>query len=52
MRPCSVSPIGAEIGIDVFCEWLRAKEALQSLSVASQAPGPLTLPENPRVRYN
>jgi hydrogenase nickel incorporation protein HypB len=40
------------IGIDVFCEWLRAKEALQSLNVASRAPGPPALPENPRVRYN
>jgi hydrogenase nickel incorporation protein HypB len=40
------------IGIDVFCEWLRAKEALQSLSVASRAPAPPALPENPRVRYN
>ena len=28
------------IGIDVFCEWLRAKEALQSLHVASRAPEP------------
>ena len=40
------------IGIDVFCEWLRAKEALQSLNVASRAPGPPALPENPLVRYN
>ena len=40
------------IGIDMFCEWLRAKEALQSLNVASRAPEPPPLPENPLVRYN
>jgi hydrogenase nickel incorporation protein HypB len=39
-------------GIDVFCEWLRAKEALQSLQVASRAPEPQPLPSNPHVRYN
>jgi hydrogenase nickel incorporation protein HypB len=40
------------IGIDMFCEWLRAKEALQSLNVASRAPEPPALPTNPLVRYN
>lgn len=42
------------IGVDVFCEWLRAKEAMQSLRVASLTPEPeqQTLPGNPRVRYN
>jgi hydrogenase nickel incorporation protein HypB len=41
------------IGIDVVCEWLRAKEALQSLDVASRAPGSPALPEkSTRVRYN
>jgi hydrogenase nickel incorporation protein HypB len=39
-------------GIDVFCEWLRAKEALQSLQVASRSPGPQPQPANPVVRYN
>jgi len=41
-------------GIDVFCEWLRAKEALQSLNVASRAPEPQPQPQptNPLVRYN
>jgi hydrogenase nickel incorporation protein HypB len=40
------------MGIDVFCEWLRAKEALQSLQVASRTPDPQPLPANPLVRYN
>lgn len=40
------------IGMDVFCEWLRAKEALQSLHVASRAPEPLPIPRDPLVRYN
>jgi hydrogenase nickel incorporation protein HypB len=40
------------IGIDMFCEWLRAKEALQSLNVASRAPELPPLPKNPLVRYN
>ena len=39
-------------GIDVFCEWLRAKEALQSLHVASLSPGPQSQPDNPLIRYN
>jgi len=39
-------------GIDVFCEWLRAKEALQSLHVASRSPEPQPQPSNPHVRYN
>ena len=51
-RRCSASPIAAGSGIDVFCEWLRAKEAMQSLNVASRAPEPRPLPENPLVRYN
>jgi hydrogenase nickel incorporation protein HypB len=41
------------IGIDVVCDWLRAKEALQSLQVASstnEAQSPLPL--HPRLRYN
>jgi hydrogenase nickel incorporation protein HypB len=40
------------IGVDVFCDWLRAKEALQSLQVASRAPEPPVLPRDPLVRYN
>lgn len=40
------------IGIDVFCEWLRAKEALQSLQVASRTLEPQPLPANPLIRYN
>lgn len=40
------------LGIDVFCEWLRAKEALQSLQVASRAIEPHPLPDNPLIRYN
>jgi hydrogenase nickel incorporation protein HypB len=40
------------IGIDVLCEWLRAKEALQSLQVASQPPEQPPLPRDPPVRYN
>ena len=40
------------IGIDVVCEWLRAKEALQSLQVASRTPEPPPLPDNQRLRYN
>ncbi|HEY7642273.1 MAG TPA: hydrogenase nickel incorporation protein HypB [Steroidobacteraceae bacterium] len=41
------------IGIDVVCDWLRAKEALQSLQVASRTPEPQSLlPANPRLRYN
>jgi hydrogenase nickel incorporation protein HypB len=40
------------IGIDVFCEWLRAKEALQSLHVASRTIEPQPLPDNPLIRYN
>jgi hydrogenase nickel incorporation protein HypB len=39
-------------GIDVFCEWLRAKEALQSLHVASRAPEAQPAPRDPLVRYN
>jgi hydrogenase nickel incorporation protein HypB len=39
-------------GIDVFCEWLRAKEALQSLQVASRGPEAQPLPRDPLVRYN
>ena len=39
-------------GIDVFCEWLRAKEALQSLQVASRTIEPQPLPDNPQIRYN
>lgn len=38
-------------GIDVFCEWLRAKEALQSLQVASRTLE-ARVPDKPRVRYN
>lgn len=41
------------IGIDVFCEWLRAKEALQSLQVASSRTlEAQPFPDNPRMRYN
>lgn len=40
------------IGIDVVCDWLRAKEALQSLQVASRMPEAPTLPDNSRLRYN
>jgi len=40
------------IGIDVFCEWLRAKEALQSLQVASRPLEAQPFLDNPRVRYN
>ncbi len=40
------------IGIDMFCEWLRAKEALQSLNVASRRLEPQPLPVNPQIRYN
>jgi hydrogenase nickel incorporation protein HypB len=40
------------IGIEAVCQWLRAKEALQSLQVASRAPEAQPLPANPRVRYN
>jgi hydrogenase nickel incorporation protein HypB len=40
------------LGIDVFCEWLRAKEALQSLQVASRTIEPQPLPDNPLIRYN
>jgi hydrogenase nickel incorporation protein HypB len=39
-------------GIDVFCEWLRAKEALQSLHVASRSPEAQPVPRDPLVRYN
>ena len=39
-------------GIDVFCEWLRAKEALQSLHVASRSPEAQPAPRDPLVRYN
>jgi len=39
-------------GIDVFCEWLRAKEALQSLQVASRSPEAQPAPRDPLVRYN
>lgn len=39
-------------GIDVFCEWLRAKEALQSLNVASRALEAQPLPDKARLRYN
>jgi hydrogenase nickel incorporation protein HypB len=39
-------------GIDVFCEWLRAKEALQSLNVASRSPEAQPLARDPLVRYN
>lgn len=39
-------------GIDVFCEWLRAKEALQSLQVASRSPEPQPEPAKRLVRYN
>jgi hypothetical protein len=39
-------------GIDVFCEWLRAKEALQSLQVASRALEAQPLPDKARLRYN
>jgi hydrogenase nickel incorporation protein HypB len=39
-------------GIDVFCEWLRAKEALQSLNVASRTIEPQPFPDNPLIRYN
>lgn len=40
------------IGIDVFCDWLRAKEALQSLQVASRPLEAQPFTDNPRVRYN
>jgi hydrogenase nickel incorporation protein HypB len=40
------------IGIDVFCEWLRAKEALQSLQVATRTLEAQPIPDKPRVRYN
>lgn len=42
------------MGIDVFCEWLRAKEAMQSLRVAQLTPEPEQQPltDNPKVRYN
>jgi len=40
------------IGIDVFCKWLRAKEALQSLQVASRTLEAQPIPDKPRVRYN
>jgi hydrogenase nickel incorporation protein HypB len=40
------------IGIDVFCEWLRAKEALQSLQVASRTLEAQPIPDKPRMRYN
>jgi hydrogenase nickel incorporation protein HypB len=39
-------------GIDVFCEWLRAKEALQSLQVASRTLEAQPIPDKPRMRYN
>jgi hydrogenase nickel incorporation protein HypB len=39
-------------GVDVFCEWLRAKEALQSLHVASRSPEAQPAPRDPLVRYN
>ena len=39
------------MGIDVFCEWLRAKEAMQSLHVASRTPEPAPA-RNPLIRYN
>jgi hydrogenase nickel incorporation protein HypB len=39
-------------GIDVFCEWLRAKEALQSLNVASRSPEAQPIARDPLVRYN
>jgi hydrogenase nickel incorporation protein HypB len=40
------------IGIDVVCDWLRAKEALQSLQVASSTNEAQPLPLHPRMRYN
>lgn len=40
------------LGVDLFCEWLRAKEALQSLQVASRTLEAQPLPVNPRLRYN
>ena len=40
------------IGIDVVCEWLRAKEALQSLNVASRAIEPQPILEKTLMRYN
>jgi hydrogenase nickel incorporation protein HypB len=40
------------IGIDVVCDWLRAKEALQSLHVASSTSEAQPLPGHPRLRYN
>jgi hydrogenase nickel incorporation protein HypB len=40
------------LGIDVVCEWLRAKEALQSLTVASRPLEPEPLPKATLVRYN
>jgi hydrogenase nickel incorporation protein HypB len=40
------------IGIDVFCEWLRAKEALQSLQVASRTLEAQPTPDKLRIRYN
>lgn len=40
------------IGIDVFCEWLRAKEALQSLQVASRTLEAQPILDKARVRYN
>ena len=43
------------MGIDVFCEWVRAKEAMQSLRVAQLTPEPeqqALPPASPRARYN
>jgi hydrogenase nickel incorporation protein HypB len=40
------------MGIDMFCEWLRAKEAIQSLNVASRRLELQPLPVNPQIRYN
>jgi len=40
------------MGIHVFCEWLRAKEALQSLQVASRTPEAQPFPDKARLRYN
>lgn len=39
-------------GIDVFCDWLRAKEALQSLQVASRPLEAQPIPDKARLRYN
>ena len=52
MRRCSVSPTGAGSASTCSANGCARRKRCSRCNVASRAPGPPALPENPRVRYN